>query len=91
MLVTAMTRALLLALALLVIPASGAEAQRPTQVVLAMWGLPTRLVGGLEAAGSYVLLQIHDVRGWPRSGPAPPTGRHTRSRCGRRSSTTASR
>ena len=26
-------------------------------------GLPTRLVGGLEAVGSYVLLQIHDVLG----------------------------
>lgn len=59
--VTAWTRALLIALALLVIPASGADAQRPTQVVLAIWGLPTRLVGGLEAVGSYVLLQIHDV------------------------------
>jgi peptide/nickel transport system substrate-binding protein len=73
MLVTAMTRALLLALALLVIPTSGAEAQRPTQVVLAMWGLPTRLVGGLEAAGSYVLLQIHDVlaRTDDRGNPVP--------------------
>src|SRR5262249_7648596 len=60
MLVTASIRALLI-LALLVIPASAARAQRSTQVVLAMWGLPTRLVGGLEAAGSYVLLQIHDV------------------------------
>jgi Binding-protein-dependent transport system inner membrane component/Bacterial extracellular solute-binding proteins, family 5 Middle len=56
-----LTRALLVALALVVIPASGVQAQRPTQVVLAIWGLPTRLVGGLEAVGSYVLMQIHDV------------------------------
>ena len=61
MLVTMLTRALVLALAALLIPASAAQAQRPSQVVLAIWGLPTRLVGGLEAAGSYVLLQIHDV------------------------------
>ena len=61
MLVTALTRAVLVALALVVIPASGVQAQRPTQVVLAIWGLPTRLVGGLEAVGSYVLMQIHDV------------------------------
>ncbi len=73
MLVTALTRAFLVALALLVIPASGTQAHRPTQVVLAIWGLPTRLVGGLEAAGSYVLLQIHDVlaRTDEKGGPVP--------------------
>jgi peptide/nickel transport system substrate-binding protein len=56
-----MMRAFLVALALLAIPASGVQAQRPSQVVLAMWGTPTRLVGSLEAVGSYVLMQIHDV------------------------------
>ena len=63
----------MLALAPLLIPASAAQAQRPTQVVLAIWGLPTRLVGGLEAVGSYVLLQIHDVlaRTDGRGAPVP--------------------
>ena len=73
MLVTMLTRALVLALAALLIPASAAQAQRPSQVVLAIWGLPTRLVGGLEAAGSYVLLQIHDVlaRSDAKGAPVP--------------------
>ena len=73
MLVTMLTRTLVLALAALLIPASAAQAQRPSQVVLAIWGLPTRLVGGLEAAGSYVLLQIHDVlaRSDAKGAPVP--------------------
>jgi peptide/nickel transport system substrate-binding protein len=61
MLVTAMTRAFLVALALAMILTPGVQAQRPTQVVLAIWGLPTRLVGSFEAVSSYVLLQVHDV------------------------------
>lgn len=36
-------------------------AQRRNQVVIAIWGLPTRLVGSSEAVAGYVLLQIHDV------------------------------
>jgi peptide/nickel transport system substrate-binding protein len=63
----------MVALILAVIPASSVPAQRPTQVVLAIWGLPTRLVGGLEAVGSYVLLQIHDVlaRSDEKGAPVP--------------------
>ncbi len=53
--------ALILGLALTVIPATGVHAQRRNQVVVAIWGLPTRLVGSSEAVGGYVLLQIHDV------------------------------
>jgi peptide/nickel transport system substrate-binding protein len=54
---------IIVALALTLIPAGGALAQRRNQVVIAMWGLPTRLIGTSEAVGGYVLLQIHDVLG----------------------------
>ena len=50
-----------LALAMTLLPAAGAQAQRRNQVVIAIWGLPTRLIGSSEAVGGYVLLQIHDV------------------------------
>jgi peptide/nickel transport system substrate-binding protein len=53
--------AIILMLALAPIPAGGAQAQRRNQVVIAMWGLPTRLVGSSEAVGGYVMIQIHDV------------------------------
>ncbi|MGQ0570862.1 MAG: ABC transporter substrate-binding protein, partial [Armatimonadota bacterium] len=53
--------ALILAVGLTLIPAGGAEAQRRSQAVIAIWGLPTRLIGSSEAVGGYVLLQIHDV------------------------------
>jgi peptide/nickel transport system substrate-binding protein len=71
--VTMMTRALLVALALTLSLVSGAEAQRPSQAVLAIWGLPTRLVGSFEAVGSYVLMQIQDVlaRSDDKGNPVP--------------------
>ncbi len=50
--------ALIIALALAGTPG---QAQRRNQVVIAIWGLPTRLVGSSEAVAAYVLLQVHDV------------------------------
>jgi peptide/nickel transport system substrate-binding protein len=52
---------LVLALVVGLLPGASAQAQRRNQVVISMWGLPTRLVGSSEAVGGYVLLQIHDV------------------------------
>lgn len=56
-------RAGLTVLLLILVAASplSLTAQTPSQVVLAMWGLPTRLIGSVEAVTAYVLLQIHDV------------------------------
>ena len=70
---TVMTRALVGVLALALTLVSGAEAQRPSQVVLAIWGLPTRLVGSFEAVATYVLMQVHDVlaRSDEKGNPVP--------------------
>jgi peptide/nickel transport system substrate-binding protein len=54
--------ALVLITALALAGAPG-QAQRRNQAVIAIWGLPTRLVGSSEAVAAYVLLQIHEVLG----------------------------
>jgi len=52
---------LVCALVLTLLSGASIQAQRRNQVVIAIWGLPTRLVGSSEAVAGYVLLQIHDV------------------------------
>ncbi|MBI4277246.1 MAG: hypothetical protein HY660_02220 [Armatimonadetes bacterium] len=47
----------LTALAGTALPAPSAQGQ----AVIAMWGLPTRIIGSVEAVGGYVFAMIHDV------------------------------